>query len=203
MTDATLLDERTLHCGGARFIAGIDEVGRGALAGPVCVGVVVADMANAVEIPGVRDSKALSPRRREALVPVLHAWSHRWAVGSASAEEIDEYGIIAALGLAAQRALREVGEIDAIILDGTTNWIGNRSAAPVHCRAKADTQNLTVAAASVLAKVDRDHHMRTLHTDVPMYGWSSNKGYGSAEHLAALRMHGASRWHRQSWHLPT
>jgi ribonuclease HII len=202
MSDATLETEADLAAQGARFIAGMDEVGRGALAGPAMVGVVVVDMADVEPLAGLRDSKALRARRREDLIPAIHQWCVGWAVGSAGAEEVDRHGITQALALAGQRALADVLRdqvIDALILDGASNWIGIEYVPWVITKVKADAHCATVAAASVLAKVTRDALMVHLDRDHPVYGWGRNKGYGSAEHLAALRLHGATDWHRRTW----
>lgn len=202
MSDATLHTEGQLAAQGARFVAGMDEVGRGALAGPAMVGVAVVDMADAAPLTGLRDSKAMRAQRREELIPVIHQWCVGWAVGSASAEEVDRHGITRALTLAGQRALAEVLRdqvIDALILDGATNWIGGDQVPLVVTQVKADAHCATVAAASVLAKVTRDALMVRLDHDHAVYGWGRNKGYGSAEHLAAIRTHGATTWHRRTW----
>lgn len=208
--------ERALLRAGATRVGGMDEVGRGALSGPVTVGVVVVD-ARSRSLPGVRDSKLLAPHAREELVPAIRAWAVDWAVGHASAAEIDEGGIIAGLRLAGLRALGALGAVpDAVLLDGSHDWLslpaqgtlfGDGAPAVldgvrVHMRVKADLACTSVAAASVLAKVERDGRMRGLHDDHPAYGWSDNKGYASPEHLDALRRLGPTSQHRRSWRLP-
>lgn len=202
MTDATLTTERELARDGARYVVGIDEVGRGAIAGPVHVGAVFIDMRVTEHLGGVRDSKALTERQRVSLVPVITSWSTKVAVGSASNEEIDQIGIIAAMARAAERALESFGAIDAIILDGKHNWLKPSMSARVLCAPRADARDLSVAAASVLAKVQRDATMVDLHRHAPVYNWARNKGYGSPQHLAALRLHGVSAWHRRTWNIP-
>jgi ribonuclease HII len=201
MTDATLATERALADEGARYILGVDEVGRGALAGPVNVGAVLIDMTITSHLAGVRDSKALSPRRRSALVPHIEAWCAGFAVGQATNDEIDELGIMGALTLAARRALEGFNRIDAVVLDGQYNWLGDVPGAKVVNAVGADARDLSVAAASVLAKVQRDAYLVDLHDRAPVYGWARNKGYGSPEHLAAVRSHGLSRWHRHTWRI--
>ncbi|MGW6131247.1 ribonuclease HII [Cellulomonas sp. NPDC055163] len=236
-TAPTLRHERTLLRSGALLVAGMDEVGRGALAGPVSVGVVVVDARTRACPPGVTDSKLLSPAARSALVPALRRWGIARAVGHASAREIDAIGIIAALRLAGSRALRtvadEVGPVDAVVLDGSHNWLTppaqgalfedeteadheareHRAAADdeigalgfvprVRMMVKADRTCASVAAASVLAKCERDETMTNLASEHPLYGWHANKGYGSSDHVAALRLHGPSPLHRVSWRLP-
>jgi ribonuclease HII len=198
----------------------MDEVGRGSLAGPVSVGVVVIDVTTRSAPRGVADSKLLAPAARTALLPALRRWGVARAVGHASAAEIDEVGIIAALRLAGQRALAstalEVGPVDVVLLDGSHDWLSRPAqgdlfepadehpvAGPrVHLRVKADRTCASVAAASVLAKCERDSMMVDLATEHPHYRWDENKGYASPEHMAALRELGPSVLHRRSWRLP-
>lgn len=212
----TLEHERALWEAGAALVAGIDEVGRGALAGPVSVGVVV--LAACDEWPtGLADSKQLTPARREALGAPLATFGVARAVGHASAAEIDAAGIIPALRLAAMRALASVGPVDAVLLDGRHDWLTAppatlldatdvdgepEPAPPVTMVVKGDTLCASIAAASVLAKVERDGLMRAAHAQHPEYGWDGNKGYGAATHLDALRRLGPTPWHRTSWALP-
>ncbi|EMY35827.1 ribonuclease HII [Arthrobacter crystallopoietes BAB-32] len=209
--------ERSFTAQGLRMIAGADEVGRGALAGPVTVGMVVVDAAAVKALKGVRDSKLLSPKDRELLVPRIQAWAAAYGVGHASPEEIDAIGLTAALRLAGTRAWQAVLETarpDAVILDGNFNWLspveqpslfeedgGTGCDAPVHTRIKADLNCLSVAAASVLAKVERDTLMAGLALEHPAYGWDINKGYATAAHRTALTEYGPSAVHRRSWRL--
>ena len=194
------------------LVAGMDEVGRGALAGPVAVGVAVIGQ-DAPPVPeGLTDSKALSARRREALVAPIHSWVRDCAVGYASPQEIDRWGIVAALRLAASRAVMPGG----VLLDGCHDWLSAPEdlfadeggpedpfgiALPVHMQVKADLSCAVVAAASVIAKVARDRLMS--EADDPGYGWASNKGYGSAAHARAIGRLGVSDFHRRSWKMPT
>jgi len=203
MADATLEREGQLASQGARYIGGIDEVGRGALAGPVYVGIVVVDMQQVAPFQGLRDSKLLSAKRRGALVPHIHDWCLRWSLGEASNDEVDASGIIGALELAARRAFETLRNdpVDAVILDGTVDWVSGIRACEVHVEPRADQRCATVAAASVLAKVARDAVMTKMHDLVPHFGWNANKGYGTAAHREALRVHGVSQWHRRSWRL--
>ncbi|MGL5828503.1 MAG: ribonuclease HII [Angustibacter sp.] len=207
----TLRVERALLVGRVQSLAAMDEVGRGALAGPVSVGVVL--IGGSVEDPpdGVRDSKLLAAAAREALVPQIRRWARAHAVGHAGATEVDEVGIIGALRLAGGRALAALGaEPDVILLDGSHDWLSDpmnqglfaAPAPPVVTRVKADLECAGVAAASVLAKVERDEMMAALHRGYPHYGWSANKGYASAEHLGALAELGPCAEHRRSWQLP-
>jgi len=220
VSDAPTLDyERRFRGSGARLLAGIDEVGRGALAGPVSVGIAVVDLHEQQLLADVRDSKLLKVADRERLEPLVRSWSVASAVGHASAAEIDAVGIIGALRLAGTRAWCAVLAAgvtpDVVLLDGSHNWLspvaqaslfdgapeGPGCDAPVHTLVKADMQCLSVAAASVLAKVERDRKMTALHTEYPDFGWNDNKGYGTAAHKDALRAAGPTPYHRVSWQL--
>ena len=215
----TLRHERSFKAQGVRYLAGVDEVGRGALAGPVSVGIAVVDLERQKSLAGVRDSKLLAPAERERLEPLVRRWSVASAVGHASAQEIDALGIIAALRLAGTRAWHDIlaGGVtpDMVLLDGSHNWLspaGQPSLfdppvpdvacdAPVHTKVKADMQCLSVAAASVIAKVERDRTMRELHVEYPDFGWDINKGYATALHRDVLRAAGPTPYHRVSWRL--
>lgn len=203
VVEPTLDVERAHFAAGARVVAGMDEVGRGAIAGPVMIGVVAID-ATVGEIPkGLRDSKLMTPKRRDAMVPVVKEWGVAWAVGSASAGEIDRFGIVSALGLAASRALRSLGVVpDVVILDGNTGFLVEEPGGPVvETRIKGDQDCASVSAASVIAKVQRDTLMQELHALHPHYGWDGNKGYGAKVHTDAIRTHGLTDLHRRSWNL--
>ncbi|MDQ0735199.1 ribonuclease HII [Arthrobacter agilis] len=220
----TLSVERSFAAHGHRYIAGCDEVGRGALAGPVSVGIVVVDLDAATSLRGVRDSKLLLPAHREALVPRIRRWSVACAVGHATAAEIDALGLMAALRTAGARAWTSVLETvvpDAVILDGNHDWLSARSqgelfgtpdggtapvepggcTAPVHTRIKADLSCQSVAAASVLAKVERDALMVELAGRHPAFGWDGNKGYATGAHREAIDAAGPSEYHRKTWRL--
>lgn len=219
-----LVAEHGLLAQGHACVVGMDEVGRGALAGPVSVGVVVVDGGTGPVPPGLTDSKLLTPAARAALVPQIESWCVAWAVGHASAAEIDAHGIVAALRLAGRRALAQVvasgAAVSAVLLDGSHNWLstppddlwaaaavddgdgGQLDEPEVTTRVKADLACASVAAASVLAKCTRDALMVELDARCGGYDWASNKGYGSASHLAALVSAGPSSWHRRSWRLP-
>lgn len=226
MITPTLRIERSLLRSGAGRVACVDEVGRGALAGPVSVGVTVVDLSVGSAPKGLRDSKLLTPRARELLVPRLRRWPLAAAVGHAQASEIDEVGIIAALRLAAARAFAALPlDADVALLDGNHDWLtpppqsealfpdqradlvarlADLSLIPgrVVTRIRADLTCAGVAAASVLAKCERDGIMVQRAREHPDYGWVQNKGYSAAEHAAALRLLGPTPEHRRTWHLP-
>ncbi len=217
MITPTLRVEHGLIKAGHTRVAGIDEVGRGALAGPASVGVVVIDVSIREPLVGVRDSKDLTPNARNALVPRIKTWAVDFAVGHASPEEIDEVGIIGALRIAGHRALLSLQVLpDVVLLDGSHDWFtppeqvsfvelaaGLLDAVPpVVTKVKADQTCASVAAASVLAKVERDEQMTRLSREFAPYQWQDNKGYASASHIAALAEFGACAQHRRSWNLP-
>jgi ribonuclease HII len=186
-----------------------DEVGRGALAGPVAVGASVVDAhAARRRVPaGLRDSKLVPEPRRADVAERAAGWVLASAVGWAESEEIDEYGIIRALGLAATRALAALEELGfapaagVVLLDGNHDYINPVAASRLQVRPviKADRDCASASAASVIAKVARDARMVALHDDHPHYDWRSNKGYASPTHRAAIREVGLSAHHRRSW----
>lgn len=207
----SLKHERVLSAEGARWVIGCDEVGRGAIAGPVAIGLCVADISS--RIPrGLRDSKLLSEPVREALQPAVSRWALWSAVGMASNEEIDRLGLTAALGLAAVRAFEELCAsgfecVDSVLLlDGKFDYFtpACRTAAletvpSVATKIKADMTCASVSGASVLAKVARDRLMIDHHDEHPDYQWASNKGYGSPAHWSAIDRRGPSSLHRHTW----
>lgn len=208
----TLEIENQLFASGHATVAGIDEVGRGAIAGAVCVGVVVVTAACG-DIPlGLTDSKLLSAKRREELCQPVTDWAHAASLGWASAGEIDEYGIVPALRLAAERALFALSVTPtAVVLDGSHDWLRRATrvkdadavafTGDVVVLPKADQRCASVSAASVLAKVRRDSLMAELSKAHPEYGWEGNKGYGSASHREAITALGPTEHHRVSWNL--
>ncbi|MDB1088826.1 ribonuclease HII [Streptomyces sp. ACA25] len=189
--------ERSLRATtGARLIAGVDEVGRGAWAGPVTVCAAVTGLRRPPE--GLTDSKLLTPARRTALAEELTGWVTAHALGHASPQEIDALGMTAALRLAAVRALEGLPERpDAVILDGKHDYLG----APWRVRTviKGDMSCVSVAAASVLAKVRRDAMLAALAADHPEFAFDSNAGYPAPVHRAALEERGPTPHHRMSW----
>lgn len=213
----TLRLERSLLRGGVRLLACADEVGRGALCGPVTIGMVVITEETRTAPQGVRDSKLLTPAARELLAPKVRRWATAYAVGHASSEEIDEHGIVAGLRLAGHRALAGLGvRPDLVLLDGNHDYLSVpeqsglfggppepvNDVPPVITCVKGDLRCAGVAAASILAKTARDAIMLDLAREHPQYGWADNKGYAAPEHVAALRTHGPSPVHRRSWSLP-
>lgn len=223
----TLAEERRLWGSGHRWVAGLDEVGRGAWAGPVSVGVaVVFPDATARSVPAwLRDSKMLSEERRESVYPEVASWCADGAVGHASAEECDRYGMRVALRLASLRALSLLElQPDALLIDGPHDLLrpdpawgdgapdasGDDEAVPAPYPSVplpdtvvpvvgGDARCAAVAAASVLAKVVRDRGMRAEAEHFPPYWFERNKGYPSPTHKAALCGYGLSSIHRRSW----
>ncbi|MDQ1530627.1 MAG: ribonuclease [Microbacteriaceae bacterium] len=204
--------ERAFVADGAALVIGCDEVGRGAIAGPLGVGVAVLDPDRRRIPPGLRDSKLLPEPERVALAPRVRSWAASSAVGLATNAEIDEQGLTVALGLAGARAIQGllaagVGLAGAVVLlDGNWDWltpgliaVGVAVLPTVVTRIKADRDCATVSAASVLAKVHRDDLMIDRHELHPVYGWRSNKGYASRGHYAAIAEHGPCDWHRHTW----
>ncbi len=204
--------ERSL--GAFRYVIGIDEVGRGAVAGPVAVGAFVLDLKtlDVGKIPtSLQDSKLMTEKSRESVYEQLITWAPGFAVGMVDAKDIDSHGIVAALAQSAVRALRQLAELDEIkdalaqnqvhiLLDGTHNWLEHVvTRIPVTVRAKADRDCVSVAAAACIAKVTRDRLMIDLAKEFPMYQLDGHKGYASASHIEALRLHGPSEIHRVSW----
>lgn len=214
----TLRLERSLLRERCTVLACADEVGRGALSGPVSVGVVAVDAGTRTAPQGVRDSKLLSPDARARLAPRIRRWATThgggFGVGHASPTEIDDVGIMAAMRLAARRALADLSATpDLVLLDGNHDYLSLPVQAslldavevplpPVVTAVKADLRCAAVAAASILAKTSRDALMVELAHEHPEYGWHENKGYASPAHVEALRAHGPSPHHRRSWSLP-
>jgi ribonuclease HII len=213
----TLDFENNLFTRGAKLIAGMDEVGRGCLAGPVSVGVAVISIDCVNPPENLADSKLLTHEQREELLPLVKSWVKDFAVGHASNDEIDEIGLTRALRRAGRRALAQL-EIkpDHLILDGKHNWLmpekdtqnmfeqefddGPLSAdLKIIAQVKADLTCASVAAASIVAKTTRDQMMTELSKEFPNYFWAENKGYAAPEHLEAIKSFGATKYHRVSW----
>ena len=194
---------------------GMDEVGRGAIAGPVAVGVVLLDRqderVNTKWPEKLCDSKLISEKVRNEIVGPVSDWVSAWAVGMTAAAAIDAHGIVSALAEAGSDALAQILEDQelrsqvirdgaVIILDGSHNWLGPKaSGIEVLVRTKADRDCVSVAAASVIAKVARDNLMVELSKSVSGFGLEGHKGYASASHIEAVRLLGPSPQHRVTW----
>jgi len=195
-----LSEEYTLRDAGHVYIAGLDEAGRGAWAGPVCAAAVVLPLGQP-DLPAlladVRDSKLLTPGERERLLPVILNAALGVGVGWAAPAEVDEIGILPATRRAMLRAVTQLdGRVDALLIDHV-----RLPEISLHQRAfpKADLRCLSVAAASIVAKVRRDQMMVQLELDFPGYGFAQHKGYGTRQHREALGRLGPSPLHRLSW----
>ena len=198
--------ERFLFESGAKTIVGIDEVGKGSWAGPLVIGIamlsreMVFSDEPAVALGGVRDSKQLSELQREDIFDQVAARCSRWSIGAASALECDQLGMVEAQRLATARgfAALSVASVDMAIVDGRWDFVSPH-ARKVLVEVKADADCVSVAAASVLAKVSRDRMMRSLAGDYPQWHFDTNKGYPCPKHRAALQGYGPSAIHRTSW----
>ena len=197
--------EQELRAAGYGCIVGFDEVGKGAWAGPLMIGAAVLrdevlDMDQpAAFMGGARDSKQIAEGQRDAVFEVVARTTAAWSVGFASAQECDELGMNAAQQLAARRALDQLGvQPDAAIVDGTWDFIAPHISRVI-AKVKADTTCLSVAAASVVAKVTRDRLMREWAENFPHWHFDTNKGYPCPKHRMALQGYGPSAVHRTSW----
>ena len=194
--------EKQLWAEGHDVVVGVDEVGRGAWAGPLAVGAAVLPKRGRVN--GVRDSKMLSEREREALFDRIGSWCEAWSIGFVSHEECDTIGMSAAQKLAAKRAINGLGVVpDHVLIDGNWDFVGTGNVTKL---IKGDARCLSISAASVLAKVSRDRLMRAESVHYPAYNFDENKGYPCPRHKMALHAFGPSAIHRRSWvfmdHLP-
>ncbi|HPT55081.1 MAG TPA: ribonuclease HII [Casimicrobium sp.] len=189
----------------ATLCCGVDEAGRGPLAGPVYASAVVLGD-GASRINGINDSKKLTAAKREALAPLIQAHASAWAIASASAEEVDRINILQATMLAMFRAISQLpaGSFTRIVIDGTQiprdlrPWAAERGIEVV-AQPRADADVLDVGAASILAKTARDTYMMDVHHRHPQYGFDAHKGYGTAQHMAALTAHGPCPEHRKTF----
>lgn len=193
----TLALERELWLGGHEVLVGVDEVGRGAWAGPISVGAAV--LPTDKRVYKVRDSKMLTEPERERLFDRVASWCRAWAVGHASQVECDTLGMSEAQRLAARRALGGLGlEPDHILIDGRWDFVGKGPSSTTRI-VRGDATCLSIAAASVLAKVTRDRIMRAEAPHYPGYDFELNKGYPCPRHKAALKAWGPTSIHRRSW----
>lgn len=191
--------EKALWAQGVRCIAGIDEAGRGALAGPVVAAAVAlpVDPKLGERLDGVHDSKQMTARQRTTWMEELKEIALGWGVGLASAQDIDAIGILPATRLAAMRALEQIElPIEHLLID---HLLLPEHPTPQSALTKGDARSLSIACASIIAKVTRDRYLEALDEEYPAYGFASHKGYGTASHLAALRQQGASPVHRHSF----
>jgi ribonuclease HII len=191
--------ERSAWAAGQDVVVGIDEVGRGAWAGPLTVAALAVPRGR--RITRVRDSKMLTSAERESLFDPITTWADAWGVGHVSPRECDELGMSEAQRLGAQRALHALGVVpDLILVDGRWDFVGDAAgAAEVRTMIRGDAASLSIAAASVVAKVTRDRIMRHEAAHFPAYNFERNKGYPCAQHRAALAGRGPTTIHRRSW----
>jgi len=187
--------ENELRTPDADPLCGVDEAGRGPLAGPVCAAAVM--LPPGLEIPGLNDSKKLSEKKREALYDSIIAQARSYGIAFATVEEIEEYNILGATFLAMNRAIAQLDPQPALaLIDGNRN---TDITVPSRCIVGGDGKCADIAAASVLAKVTRDRYMRDMAQTYPQYGFEKHKGYGTAAHYAAIRTYGPSPIHRPSF----
>jgi ribonuclease HII len=194
MTDMWAIEKEFFEKGYS-CICGVDEAGRGPLAGPVCAAAVI--LPKGLELPGLNDSKKLTDKKRRELFPIIKEQAIAYGIGLASHEEIDEINILQATYLAMERAIQALSvKPELALIDG------NRAkdfGLPVETVVKGDSRSASIAAASILAKVTRDDMMLELANTYPQYGFEIHKGYGTKAHYAALDAHGISPIHRMSF----
>ena len=196
MSDITMWEiENSLYSETVQLICGVDEAGRGPLAGPVCAAAVI--LPRDLQIPGLTDSKKLTDKKRRELFPVIQEQAVAYGIGLASEQEIDEINILQATFLAMRRALDQLSvRPDLALIDGNRE---TDFGLPVKTVVKGDSLSANIAAASILAKVTRDNIMIQMSEQYPEYGFEIHKGYGTKAHYAALMEHGASPVHRRSF----
>ena len=194
MSDLWLL-ENEIYASGVSCLCGVDEAGRGPLAGPVCAAAVM--LPRGLDIPGLNDSKKLTEKKREELYGIICAGAVCYGVAFAGVEEIERLNILNATFLSMNRAIAQLSVPPQLALID-----GNRDSgieAPSRCIVKGDALCADIAAASVLAKVTRDRYMTALASEYPQYGFEKHKGYGTKQHYAAIREFGPSPAHRMSF----
>lgn len=194
----TLARETHLLSAGYRLVAGVDEAGRGCLAGPVVAAAVV--LPSDAKLEGVNDSKLVTPSEREKLAVAIERNALGIGYGMCSPEEIDQLNILWAAMEAMRRAVEKLNPApDFLLIDGNTCF--PESAWPFETVVRGDQRCTSIAAASILAKISRDRLMRRLHRKYPVYRWQTNVGYPTPEHYAALAAHGPTPHHRTSFRL--
>ena len=187
--------ENEIYAGGVKLLCGVDEAGRGPLAGPVCAAAVI--LPQNCEIPGLNDSKKLTEKKREALFDVICARAVSYGIAFATVEEIEEYNILGATFMAMNRAIAMLDSVPELaLIDGNRN---TGIQIPSRCIVGGDGKCADIAAASVLAKVTRDRYMRQMAELYPQYGFEKHKGYGTKAHYEAIRAYGPSPIHRPSF----
>lgn len=187
--------ENEIYASGVNILCGVDEAGRGPLAGPVCAAAVV--LPRGLEIPGLNDSKKLSEKKREALYDVIISSAMAYGIAFADVEEIERLNILHATFLAMNRAIAQLSvRPELALIDGNRN---SDIEVPSRCIVKGDSRCADIAAASILAKVTRDRYMIKMAEQYPQYGFEQHKGYGTKQHYAALREYGATPIHRMSF----
>ena len=196
MTSATMWEiEDSFYDQGLQVICGVDEAGRGPLAGPVCAAAVI--LPRGLEIPGLNDSKKLSDKRRRELFPEIQKQALAFGIGFASEKEIDAINILQTTFLAMERALAQLPvKPELVLIDGNRE---KDFGIPVKTVVKGDSLSANIAAASILAKVSRDDVMLEMAREYPQYGFEIHKGYGTKAHYDALRQFGPSPIHRQTF----
>ena len=188
--------ENEAKSNGYTFVCGVDEAGRGPLAGPVCAAAVILD--ENCQIEGINDSKKLSEKKSEALFEVITEKAIAYGIAFSSVEEIEEYNILNATYLAMNRAIESLSvKADFALIDG--NRVPKEIKIDCQTVVKGDAKSSSIAAASILAKVTRDRLLLEYDQKYPQYGFAKHKGYGTAEHMAAIREHGISEVHRPSF----
>ena len=181
---------------GYKFVCGVDEAGRGPLAGPVCAAAVV--LPEGLEISGLNDSKKLTAKKREQLFPIIIEKALAYGIAYGTVEEIEEHNILNATYLAMNRAIEALQQsADYALIDG--NRAPKECPVPCETIVKGDSKSMSIAAASVLAKVTRDRLMEQLDAEYPQYGFAQHAGYGTKAHIEAIRTHGVSPVHRMSF----
>ena len=194
--------EKSLRQNHGQTILGVDEVGRGCIAGPLFAAAISLNYRSIEKLTHekkalIRDSKTLSARQRRLILPVILGCCHSWGVAMATTTEIEEMGITNANFLAMKRALSICQQADFVIVDGKQKI--PQLKAPQMAIIKGDQKTYSIAAASIVAKTNRDDYMVKAHQKYPSYGFKSNMGYGTKEHISALRKYGACSIHRKNF----